>query len=171
MSKILEKYDQNNYKHFPLGFSKFSGNNWCAICSTAYSISQKFDIEVYPETLNELLKQHNGYLKESAYLKWGILEKIFPALNINTHLFSCAHHNPSIVGYYDIISVDGMKREGYQSHFISIVSSVLDEDYNVIDFKIFDPYYCDIINLTERYNKGNLTESIYSIINLSRRQP
>ena len=162
-----EKYNQHRYKHLPLGWSDFSGNDWCAICSVAYAVSKKFDIEIYPATLNKLLKMHNGYLKCSGVLKWDVLEDIFPDLNIRPHLFDGVHYEPDIINYFDIVSVDGNRyKEGYQSHFVTIVGPVLDEEYGMIDFKIFDPYHGDEINLLNRYNKGNIKDSIYSIIGL-----
>ena len=165
-----EKYNQHRYKKIPLGFNEFATNNWCVPCAASYSISKKFDIEIYPPTLNELLKMHNGYLKCSGEIKWGTLEEIFPALDIISHIYNKItkiHYEPDIIGYYDIISVDGNRYEDeYQSHFVSVVNPVLDEEYNIINFKIFDPYYGDEINLLNRYNKGNIKDSIYTIIGL-----
>ena len=163
----MEKYNQHRYKHLPLGWADFSDNSWCAICSVAYAVSKKFDIEIYPSTLNELLKMHNGFLKSSGVLKWGVLEEIFPDLDIHTHLYNCVHYDPSMVNYMDIVSVDGERyKKGYQSHFVCVVNPVLNEEYDIVDFKIFDPYHGDVVNLTNRYNKGNLKDSIYTIINL-----
>jgi len=168
----MARDDTNKYWQglYVLGFTKTDW--WCAICSLAKLLSDLYGIEredITPLWLNNELKKVKGFAEDSGCIIWERLTKIFP-VSLQVYLYDGKHWTPRLIKCPSLISVDGIQgTEEYDSHFLYAMDYVFDEDdRNVIDYMVFDPYYGDVVKLSERYKKGTLKNKIYSIINIDR---
>lgn len=142
-------------------------NDWirkygCAFLSSLYRLYDLFNPKIKLNA-NEWLKvyQDKGLLDVSGYLLWHNLWKLFP-VKISSKIWEGEHPDPKFIKKGSIISVDGQKKVGYQSHFLKVT-----EKLDNIVFA-YDPYFDDTTDIEVRYGKGTLQETIYSIINIDK---
>lgn len=156
-------FGQKQYKNIPIGTSEIADDSWCAICSIAYIVSNLTGLEYSPEMINGLLKTHNGFWKDR-YVIWKRLETIFPDITVKPHIWD-GTHNIEKITLPAIISVDAMKKEGYQSHFM-VAEEMEYKKHKIKNIRCFDPYTDSMINVIPKYGK-NIEDSVFSIINFS----
>jgi len=155
-------FNQRYFKNY--SFIKRFG---CAFCSSLYQIYrlipelQKLDLD-----LNDwyyIFRKHKVFNNEGLLI-WVNLEKLFAQIKVTPLLFDGTHRELSNVTDRSVISIDyNPKTANRETHFVAIDEILLS------DFAIYDSYWDEIAQLTERYNNGSIKKSIFSIIQFERK--
>lgn len=145
------------------------GNNtiggWgCAMACGVMLISQ-FNPEVTPKTLNQWLKQNNGYTSDNR-LVWSKITEFEPRVQfVNYHLWrNIAANIPLLIEKLQvsphIIQVDFRPGGALDTHFVLALSS----DSNDID--IIDPWDGSHTKLLQRYalSTWDLSRAVYAMV-------
>jgi len=136
------------------------GRYGCLLCDILmgyYFYTQEF---ITPNIMNDMLIENNGFFKNTL-INHSIISNIlknywFDSFTNDIASKDCIMPSPIKVKY-----VEGNKW-GY--HWILGVEKIIVKR-KLIDIKIIDPYYSDLLNLSNRYvyNNDTLENSIYNI--------
>ncbi len=158
-------YDMNRYKT-RLGYSKYMiSEKGCGIVSLARYLSFLFDEIVHPVELNQILVKHSGFVN-GGEIWWNKVAEIF-GLKYDIELWNekRGHIDIKKKVFPAIITVDGLKVEGYQTHFVFGKGFIRDGK----DILISDPFDKDIKTVMEYYNCGTVRQSVFSYIRFERK--
>ena len=155
-------FNQRYFKNYP--FIKRFG---CAFCSSLYQIYRLIpELQKIDFNLNDwyyIFRKHKVFNNEGLLI-WFNLEKLFTQIKVTPLLFDGTHRELSNVTDRSVISIDyNPKTANRETHFLAIDEILLS------DFAIYDPYWDEIAQLTERYNNGSIKKSIFSIIQFERK--
>ena len=155
-------FNQRNPRN--LSFIKRFG---CAFCSSLYQIYRLIpELQKIDFNLNDwyyIFRKHKVFNNEGLLI-WVNLEKLFAQIKVTPLLFDGTHRELSNVTDRSVISIDyNPKTANRETHFVAIDEILLS------DFAIYDSYWDEIAQLTERYNNGSIKKSIFSIIQFERK--
>jgi hypothetical protein len=153
-------YDMNRYKT-RLGYSKYKiHEKGCGVVALARYLTFLLDEVVHPVELNQILVENSGFMN-GGEIWWLRVAQIFE-LDHEIELWNEKRGHIDIAKkvFPAIISVDGLKVEGYQTHFVFGKGLIR----NKKDILISDPWDEDIKSVMEFYNRGDLRGSVFSYI-------
>jgi len=153
-------YDMNRYKT-RLGYSKYKINEkGCGPVSLAEYLTFLFGKLIHPVELNQILVENSGFMN-GGEIWWLRVAQIFE-LDHEIELWDEKRGHIDITKkiFPAIISVDGLKVEGYQTHFVFGKGLIR----NKKDILISDPWDRDIKSVMEYYNRGDIRESVFSYV-------
>lgn len=153
-------YDMNLY-NTRLGFSKYRINEkGCGIVALSRYLAFLLEKIVHPVELNQILVENSGFMN-GGDIWWLRVAQLFD-LDYDIELWDEKRRHIDITKkvFPAIISVDGLKVEGYQTHFVFGKGLIRKNE----DILISDPWDEDIKSVMEIYNRGNIRESVFSYV-------
>jgi len=147
------------------GNVKYLKEYGCVISSVLFQAYKMLDLDKKIDiTLNEffVLFSHKDILNEDGDLVWGRIQRVFPQIQTEVHLWNGKHKDLDLIGKNAIISVDWKKDSDYNnSHFVAVIEKTDD------NIRIYNPYFDTKEYITERYLiDDSIKSSIFSVINL-----